>query len=513
LRCFHKQLSKSLQITAPSEIFAGGKLRAIDDKSGDAQTAAGLWHIRASRQGGEVSVMLTLPSERYVAAVLNAEAAQDEPAQSLQALAIVARTYALNGNHYTPQSGQLAADLCDSTQCQAMRLAPVSAAIEQAVQATAGETLWFGARRAQVFFSQSCGGVTEDAGAVWQKLRGHPYLSSHADPYCIRRDKAAWHAEIPLTDFVTVAHAEGWHIPAGIVAAHVEERSASHRAIRIAFSDSNGVQSLLAASALRFGIGRALGWNRLRSDAYDLGLRNGALIFDGHGHGHGVGLCQSGAAEMASEGKDAASILSFYFPGTATRITPRDEGWHEEQIGPVAMQSTSVPSSGQNSAIQRAWDEAQRRFPPHKPIAPRIVVAPTTELFRQMTAQPGWALASTSGNRIVLQPESVLRVHGRNVPETLLHEMLHVLVEAESSQRAPLWLREGLVEALAGEANIATSSLTADAIESALTRADSWSESEQAHRAAAARVRALIARYGISTVRGWLSSGPPAGAA
>ena len=34
---------------------------------------------------------------------------------------------------------------------------------------------------------------------------------------------------------------------------------------------------------------------------------------------------------------------------------------------------------------------------------------------------------------------------------TLLHEMLHVLVEAEASERTPLWLREGLVEVLAGE--------------------------------------------------------------
>ena len=29
--------------------------------------------------------------------------------------------------------------------------------------------------------------------------------------------------------------------------------------------------------------------------------------------------------------------------------------------------------------------------------------------------------------------------------------MLHVLVEAEATERAPLWLREGLVEVLAGE--------------------------------------------------------------
>ena len=94
-----------------------------------------------------------------------------------------------------------------------------------------------------------------------------------------------------------------------------------------------------------------------------------------------------------------------------------------------------------------------------------------------MTAQPGWALASTRGNTIVLQPESVLRNHGRSSSATLLHEMLHVLVESEASQRAPLWLREGLVEALAGGADGNASSMSTTEIESALTSADSWAAS------------------------------------
>ena len=516
-RCAHRKLSQPLHLTAPTETFAGGMLRVVDDGSGDTHTAAGLWHVRASGQSLELHVVLTLPSERYVAAVLNAEATPNEPAQSLQALAIVARTYALNGNHFTAQSGQLPADLCDSTQCQAMRLGPVSPAIDQAVQVTAGETLWFDARRAEVFFSQSCGGLTEDGEVVWPNLHGLPYLHGHRDPYCPRRGTDAWHAEIPLTDFVAIAKAEGWRIPGKIVAARVSNRSPSHRALRIVLTGDKGAESLIAASSLRFAVGRALGWNRLRSDAYELGLRNGTLVFDGHGHGHGVGLCQSGATEMASEGSNAKAILSFYFPGTAVRITPHDEGWHETHFGSITLRSTGLPSSDQEAAwgrsVQRAWNDALQRFPPHKPIAPQVVLAPTTELFRQMTAQPGWELASTRSNTIVLQPGSVLVNHGLSSSATLLHEMLHVLVESEASKLAPLWLREGLVEVLAGEAEGSTSSLSTNEIERALTSADSWAASERAHRAAAARVRALIARYGVSTVRGWLSSGPPAGVA
>src|ERR1039458_3612909 len=109
----------------------------------------------------------------------------------ISALAILARTYALNGSHYTAAPGRLAAELCDSTECQAMRLEAPPPAIDDATRATAGETLWFSAGRAEVFFSQNCGGITEDAGVVWPKLRGLPYLRSHADPYCLRRDSPA----------------------------------------------------------------------------------------------------------------------------------------------------------------------------------------------------------------------------------------------------------------------------------------------------------------------------------
>ena len=304
--------------------------------------------------------------------------------------------------------------------------------------------------------------------------------------------------------------------PANIVMARVTKRSASHRALRILFTGANGATADVSASALRFGFGRALGWDRVRSDAYEIGVRNGALVFDGRGHGHGVGLCQEGATEMAGEGKNAGEIVAFYFPGTAVRIAPGDDGWQETRVGSLTLRAAQTLTAGRKTMLERTWNEAQKRFPPRHPIEPEILFAPTTELFRQLTAEPGWALASTRGSAIVLQPDAVLLTHGRDDAATLLHEMLHVLVEAETSERTPLWLREGLVEVLAGEtagsANRAAA-MPAGEIDSGLLHANSLQESERAHRAAAMRVQALIARYGLSTVRGWLWSGVPPDAA
>jgi stage II sporulation protein D len=511
--CTHEPLRAALKVQGGIEVFAGGTLRVTDDASGETRMAAGLWHLLGSATRQEVDVQLTLPSERYVASVVGAEAAKGEPAESLRVMAILARTYALNGTHFHAQPGHLTAELCDSTQCEVMSSGPVSAAVAEAVRATAGETLWFEGKRAEVYFSQSCGGLTEEAGEVWPSLRGALYLQSHADPYCLRRGSDAWHAEVPLSAFAEIAKREGWRVPEPIVSAGIDKRSVSHRALRVYFAGDDGEKVYVAGSSLRFGVGRALGWNQVRSDWYELGVRNGALVFDGRGHGHGVGLCQVGAKEMAVEGRSAREILAFYFPGTAVRIQTTDEGWQQVQVGPLTVRSTEMILDERKNDLQTAWSEAQRRFPVQRPPSPQIVITPTTEVFRQLTGQPGWALASTIGSSIVLQPDAVLRAHGRDAANTMLHEMLHVLVESEVSDRAPLWLREGLVEELAGEARGGTSTMTVAAMEASLRQSTSLEASEQAHAAAGARVHELIGRYGLPAVRGWLASGVPAGVA
>ncbi len=512
-RCVRRPFTTAMHVREAQEVFAGGTLRATNETnstSASQRSAAGLWHVRTVNPGLEIDVVLTVPSERYVAAVLSAEASPKEPQASLQALAIVARTYALNGPHFSAAFGHLPADLCDSTQCQAMRFGLVPAAMDDAVRATAGETMWFGGRRAEAYFSQHCGGLTEDAHAVWPGLRDVPYLRSHNDPYCVRRDTAAWHAEVPADALQRIARDQGWRLPQDIASVHAAARSGSHRVLRVTFTGEGGEEIAVAGSALRFGIDRALGWNQVRSDLYDLTFHGGVLVFDGRGHGHGVGLCQAGATEMAAEGKSAREILQFYFAGTSVGITSADEGWLETRVGPMLVRSVRALTAEERNLLLQTWMEAERRFLPRVPLTPEIVYAPSTEIFRQLTAQPGWMLASTRGAVSVLQPETVLHAGGAGGAMTLLHEMLHILVEAEANARAPVWLREGLVEFLAGEPAGGTPVLSAEALDADLLHADSLRGSERAHYAAAVRVGALIARYGRSAVRGWLTSGVPA---
>jgi stage II sporulation protein D len=512
--CPHKPLTAPLTLSS-GELYASGTLRVADAANHTlTSTASGKWHMRGSTHG--VDVVLTIPSERYTAAVVSAEVAAHEPEESLRALAIVARTYALNGSHYHAGAGHLPADLCDSTQCQALRLGQVSTAINNAVSATAGETLWFGNKRAEVFFSQHCGGITADESEAWAGGKGmhtQPYLRSHVDAFCLRRGPAAWHASLSLDELKAVAQREGWRLPTHITSATIAQRTGSGRTARLLFHGASGDTSTLNANALRFGVGRALGWNRIRSDLYNIALRDNALIFDGRGHGHGVGLCQAGATEMAIEHRDARAILAFYFPGTHIRILPNDDGWMATHVGPIRVRSTNALSAETRDALTRSWQDALRQFPVAKAPEPLVVVASSTEMFRQMTGQPGWDLASTRGNVVTLQPEQILRKPrqgGGNEESTLRHELLHALIESEATDRAPLWLREGLAEALSDTLPVAASNQTSAELDAMLQHADSFETASTAHRLAGIRVRALTARYGFSAVRSWLKSGVPA---
>ncbi len=508
LTCRHQPLTAALHMPAVHEVIAGGPLSVRDEEDGQVRSTNGGWHLQVTAQGS-VDVVLTLPSERYVAAVLMGETLPDEPIESLRALAVVARTFVLRLPAARPAAGHLASDVCESTACQAVRFGPVPDAVNEAVRSTAGETLWFGSQRAQVFFSGSCGGVTETARAVWPKLAGVPYLQSIADPYCVRKDRASWHGEVPVASLQEIARHEGWRLPSRIVSAQVAERTSSQRAKTILLSGGNGERSAVSASAMRLAVGRSLGWNVLRSDAYEVRLRNDVLVFDGNGYGHGVGLCQQGATEMARAGKWHREILAFYFRGTVVRVTLADEGWTRSMQEGITFVGTMAPPQTQVTEAANAWRLARSRFPPLRPVAPTVTFAPTTEVFRQITSQPGWQVASTSGSVIVLQPAAVFAANHLSMKEALQHEMLHVAVEASASAKAPLWLREGLVEVLAGEASYASPSLAREDTDRLLKNAASWQQSRAAHVAAGARTRLLVERYGLSAVRGWLISGSP----
>jgi stage II sporulation protein D len=481
----------------------GGNFRIQPEGEVAPVEAAGLYAIEPASIG--LRVTLQISSERYVAAVLSAEAAPDEPAASLEALAIAARTFALTNLHRHAVDGF---DLCDSTHCQALRLGAVRPAVAEAVRNTAGISLWSGKQRASIYYTQHCAGISEAAATLWPAERA-PYLTTHADAYCLRRGPAAWQANISFADLIRIATEQNWNLPAPITGIRIAQHTASGRAKLLDISSPSRTVTI-SASSLHFAINRALGWNRIRSDLYSVVIVGDAIQFNGHGYGHGVGLCQTGAFEMAVEHRTATEILNFYFPNTHIGLTASGGVWHEESIGAVTLRSVTA-DAGFDQSVQIAWQRALALFPPASEIPhAAVVLAPTTELFRQLTSSPGYLLAVTRGDQITLQPTSVLRRYGAIEP-LLLHEFLHTRIESQSTDKAPLWLREGLAEALAeiDSAYVAPKS-SIESIEQRLADPQSLAESQEAHRDAAALVRMLGHTYSLTVMRQWLRDGVPA---
>jgi stage II sporulation protein D len=449
-----------------------------------------------------------LPSEEYVAAALRGEAAPDEPDASLKAMAISIRTFALaNAGRHRSEGF----DLCDSTHCQSLRLGEVRPAVLRAVHETAGETLWFGGRRAQVYYTQHCGGMREAAADVWPAEHASYLQGRQSDPYCLRRSSAIWQAHLPLGRLSEILRSQGWKTPSPIEDIRIAGRSPTGRAQLLEVS-GRGAPATISASSFRFAVDRELGWNQVRSDWYNASVSNGSLVLNGKGYGHGAGLCQAGAYEMAVEGHSANEILSFYFPGAGLGLTAAGEEW-QTLPGTGWSLLTTQPGRALLAAGNAAWAKAQALFgSPAVPIHPVVQEFPTTELFRQTTAEPGWVLASTRGSAIFLQPAALQKGTG----DVLLHEFLHALIEQEAGDNTPLWLREGLVETLAGDrkqtqATEPASTLPAE-LNAELAHPTTPAASRRAHEVAARMAASLCTRYGLARVRGFLRTGVPPGA-
>jgi stage II sporulation protein D len=481
--------------------FKGSLRVQPDDAPGIA--AAGDWTILPRRDG--LRVLLTLPSEDYVAAALRGEAAPDEPMASLKAMAVVIRTFALlnAGRH---QSDGF--DLCDSTHCQALRWDRTRPEIQEAVRETAGETLWSGQDRLHVYYTQHCGGMSEEASSVWPAEHGGD--KPHPDPYCLRRSPAQWHARISLQQLSAIFRSQGWQMPSPINAIRVIGKTATGRAELLQVTGA-GPSAQLSASSFRFAVDRTLGWNQLRSDWYSIVVSGGILEIQGRGYGHGIGLCQAGAYEMASEGRTDSEILHFYFPAAARGITPSGGSWRTI-AGAGWTLATVDPSTNLVSAGNAAWAKAQSLFgSPNPPVHPTVQELPTTELFRQTTGEPGWMLASTRGTSVFLQPAQVRRSNSgaQDSDDLLLHEFLHVLVEQQAGEKAPLWLREGLVEMLASQPPRERTALPAVEVDAMLAHPGSPAASRAAHQAAAQMAALLFSRYGMAAMRNFLRTGVP----
>jgi stage II sporulation protein D len=470
---------------------------------------SGIYPVHIERRAGHLFVTVTMSLEEYVAAVLMAESGDFENMESQKAMAVVARTYAMR---FMGQHTKDGFDFCDTTHCQVFGWKAANAAIHSAVDATHGEVLRYDGKLAQTFYHQNCGGTTAAAREAWPAV-SEAYLTSHADTYCAARGVLKWESPIRVADLDRALRAAGLAMPAGWHEIEVVSRSQSGRAQRLKLSNGAGGSVPISASTLRFAVDRELGWNKIRSDLYDVRNAGEQIVFSGRGSGHGVGMCQAGAEEMAREGKSYREILSFYYPGTqlGSMGTADETKWQKRSSERIALLSTQPEVDSKLLPIaERILKEDEEAIGWKASAGVQLQVYATLDSYRDTTGQPGWVAASTRGKTIRLQPLAELQK--RSIVETTLrHEIFHVLEEMKAKTATPLWFREGVVLFLSNpDAAITTvAGMTDEQMEAVLRQPRDRDEVQRAYDAAQGRVAALVQERGKETVLGWLSAGIP----
>jgi stage II sporulation protein D len=320
------------------------------------------------REAG-LTIINDVPLEEYVTSVISSEMSASCPLELLKAHAVISRSWMWfpKANPFGSGSGRcegldsheilrwygreahLDFDVCADDHCQRYQgiTKAFSPAAAEAARATAGQFLRYHGAICDARFSKCCGGITERYATAWGD-EDIPYLESVCDgprqsrsygledwirsnpqAYCNTDDSELLGRVLPGFDRETHDFYR-WRVE------YTPEELADLIRSRLAM-DLGPIRDLQALTRGPSGriyrlkivgdrdhiiigkeleIRRALSRTHLYSSAFVVDRESGRFVLSGAGWGHGVGLCQIGAAVMATEGKTYAEILRHYYRGT-----------------------------------------------------------------------------------------------------------------------------------------------------------------------------------------------------
>lgn len=300
-----------------------------------------------------VSLINTLPVEKYLECVVGSEMNPLAPEESVKAHAIISRSWAyqmIDRNMRLSSEGKIFQDdlivswedsadhslfdVCSDDHCQRYQgERTVPDIFINAVRLTENLVLKDSdGVVADARYSKCCGGMTERFSSCWQPV-DFPYLVIKKDKACDLSDMSpekrrlflsralkdydsatvdfhTWETDVAKKD-VGIFLKEKFNRDIGdILSAVPMGRSASGRIISIRLEGTQGSVTIGKELMVR----RLFSGTHLYSSFFEITDLGDSFRLHGKGWGHGVGLCQIGAARMAFDGKDFREILAFYYP-------------------------------------------------------------------------------------------------------------------------------------------------------------------------------------------------------
>ena len=179
--------------------------------------------------------------------------------------------------------------------------------VKQAVSDVWGSTLTYKNKPIHVFYHSTCAGKTSSAFEVFgDGAKNMPYSKCVPCDFC--QASPFWKptvTKVPLARF----KARIGGVPT------IETLDCAQRPRALTLRQDNKTVDL---SGYQFWIrlGQNFGWDKAPGNRFKLSQPGDFVQIESTGAGHGVGMCQWGAAGMASHGKTCTEILHYYYPGT-----------------------------------------------------------------------------------------------------------------------------------------------------------------------------------------------------
>ena len=230
-------------------------------------------------------------------------------------------------------------DVCADDHCQRYQglTRAAGSTVRRVIDRTWGQVLTYDGQLCDARFSKCCGGKMESFSTCWED-KDYPYLlpladtpghDEHGECFCDTQDKSILSQVLNNYDQETVDFYR-WTVEYGkdelselierksgvrigrLVSMKPLDRGESGRIYRLEIVGSE--KTVVVGKELE--IRRILSETHLKSSAFEVQITDEKVILHGSGWGHGVGLCQIGAAVMATKGYGYRQILEHYYPGT-----------------------------------------------------------------------------------------------------------------------------------------------------------------------------------------------------
>lgn len=329
---------KTLTIRPDHKWFQQGNIRmkAVDGKikiksieRGDGTPSyAGVIELRTTSEG--IVVINELPVESYLCGVVPSEMPASYKLEALKAQAVCARSYAYRQmeDYGYPE---YKAHVNDSTDYQVYNNSGQAERSSKAVEETKGEAVRYKGKVVPTYYySTSCGNTTtmEAWGTKPNESNGYLYSAEVKGKNGDYEKNLPWYRWTASVAVKTISNLIGLNTGKDIgtvKSIEVTKRGPGDVAVEmkavgdkgsVTVKTENKIRSALGGSGYQIKLNdgsKTESRDLLPSAFFSVEKKGEKFVIKGGGFGHGIGMSQTGANEMAKQGKDYKEILSMFY--------------------------------------------------------------------------------------------------------------------------------------------------------------------------------------------------------